>query len=452
MSRKNLEKSAATSRRDFIKRSSLWVTGGAVAGGLSVARTADAYGSDEIKVGLVGCGSRGTDAAVQALNTAKKDDVRPNGLVKLIAMADVFSDKLQSAYRRIKGKHRDLVDVPSRRRFTGFDAYHKLLDCNVDLVILATPPGFRPLHFEAAVDAGRHVFVEKPCATDVSGVRRILAANESAKNKGLMVAVGLQRRHESKYQETIARLQDGAIGDIVYTRVYWNGAGVRPHPRRKGQTELEYQMRNWYYFNWLCGDHIVEQHIHNLDVSNWLTGGPPVVCNGMGGREVRTGKEHGQIYDHHFCEYTYANGTKMYSQCRHIPGCWTNVSEHVHGTRGRADISGAKIYDASGQLVWRYGPGGGGGHQEEHNDLFAALRRGDIYNEGDYGAISTMTAIVGRLASYSGKIVNWDDAMESVMAFADVDSLRSFEDKPPLEPDKDGHYQIAMPGQTEPLC
>jgi predicted dehydrogenase len=449
---KKAKKSAATSRRDFIKRSSLWVTGGAVAGGLNVTRAAHAYGSDEIKVGLVGCGGRGSDAAVQALNTATKEDTKPNGPVKLIAMADVFADKVHSAYRKIKGRHRDLVDVPRERRFTGFDAYQKVLDCDIDVVILATPPGFRPLHFEAAVYAGRHVFMEKPCATDAPGVRRLLTANETAKDKGLMVAVGLQRRHETKYRETIARLQDGAIGDIVCTRVFWNGAGVPVYPRRKGQTELEYQMRNWYYFNWLCGDHIVERHIHNLDVSNWLMGGPPVECNGMGGRQVRTGKEHGQIYDHHFCEYTYASGTRMYSQCRRIRGCWNNVSEHVHGTRGRADISGAKIYDASGQLVWKYGPGGGGGHQQEHCDLFVALRRGDIYNEGDYGATSNMTAILGRLATYSGKIITWDDATKSDIALADVDSLRSFEDEPPLKPGKDGYYQIAMPGQTETIC
>lgn len=452
MSRKKAEKSAATSRRDFIKRSSLWVTGGAVAGGLSVARAAHAYGSDEIRIGLVGCGGRGTDAAVQALNTTTKEDLKPNGPAKLIAMADVFSDKVQGAYRRIKGQHRDLVDVPAERRFTGFDGYQKVLDCDVDLVILATPPGFRPMHFEATVYAGKHVFMEKPCATDAPGVRRLLAANETAKDKGLMVAVGLQRRHEKKYRETIARLQDGAIGDTLCTRVFWNAAGARVHPRRKGQTELEYQMRNWYYFNWLCGDHIVEQHIHNLDVSNWLMSGPPVECNGMGGRQVRTGKEHGQIYDYHFCEFTYASGAKMYSQCRHIRGCWNNVSEHVLGTRGRADVSGGKIYDAAGQLIWKYGPGGSGGHQEEHYDLFTALRRGDICNEGDYGATSTMTAIMGRLATYSGNVITWDDATKSDVALADVDNLRSFEDEPPLEPDKDGYYQVAVPGQTEAIC
>ena len=416
-------------------------------GGLSVARGAHVYGSDEIRIGLVGCGGRGTGAAVHALNTVKKDDIKPNGPVKLVAMADVFADRIQGAYRSMRSKHPDLVDVPQKRRFAGFDAYKNVLECDIDLIILATPPGFRPMHFEAAVKAGKHVFMEKPCATDAPGVRRLLAANEGAKSKNLMVAVGLQRHHEKKYQETIARLRDGAIGDIICTRVYWNGGGVWVRPREESQTELEYQMRNWYYFNWLCGDHIVEQHIHNLDVSNWLMDGHPVECNGMGGRQVRTGKEHGEIYDHHFCEYVYANGTKMFSQCRHIRGCWNNVSEHAHGTKGSADISGSKIYDPRRELVWR-STGGGGGHQEEHYDLFAALRRGEIYNEGDYGATSTMTAILGRLATYSGKVIKWDDAIQSNIALADFDRLTSFDDRAPLEPNEDGHYPIATPGQT----
>jgi len=448
MSRKKSVKSNhGTSRRDFIRRSSLLFAGGAVGGGLSVARAAHVCGSDEIKIGLIGCGGRGTGAAVHALNTVEKEEIKPNGPVKLVAMADAFADRIQSGYRSIRSKHRDLVDVPAERRFAGLDGYKNVLECDLDLVILATPPGFRPLHFEAAVRAGKHVFMEKPCATDAPGVRRLLAANEGAKSKNLMVAVGLQRHHERKYQETIARLQDGAIGDIICTRVYWNGGGVWVRPRQESQTELEYQMRNWYYFNWLCGDHIVEQHIHNLDVGNWLMDGHPVECNGMGGRQVRTGKEHGEIYDHHFCEYTYANGTKMFSQCRHIRGCWNNVSEHAHGTKGSADISGSKLYGPSGELAWR-SAGGGGGHQEEHYDLFAALRRGEIYNEGDYGATSTMTAILGRLATYSGKVLKWDDAIQSNIALADFDSLHSFKDEAPLEPDDEGYYPIAAPGQT----
>jgi predicted dehydrogenase len=436
----------SSSRRDFIKASSMLVAGGAVSGSLSIARAAHAFGSDTIKIGLVGCGGRGTGAAAQALNTMKKTDINPNGEVKLIAMADAFGDRLQASIRTIKGQHGNYFDVPKDRQFVGFDAYKHVLECDIDLVLLATPPGFRPMHFEAAVNAGKNVFMEKPVATDALGVRRVLEANEKAKAKNLAVAVGLQRHHEKRYLECVQRIWDGAIGDIVATRVYWNGAGVWTRPRQANQTELEYQMRNWYYFNWLCGDHITEQHIHNLDVSNWLLQGYPIECNGMGGREVRTSREHGQIFDHHFCEFTYENGVKMFSQCRHIKGCWNNVSEHVHGTKGSADLSG-KIYDAKGDLVWSYGRGGGGGHQEEHYDLFAALRRGETPNEGDYGAKSTMTSILGRMANYCGKSIKWADAIDSKITLADFDSFTSYEDEAPVKPDENGYYPVPVPGE-----
>ncbi|HPM81321.1 MAG TPA: Gfo/Idh/MocA family oxidoreductase [Candidatus Anammoximicrobium sp.] len=453
MRKQILPAASGPSRRDFIKASSLLVAGRAVSGGLNVARAAHAYGSDEIRIGLIGCGGRGTGAAQQALNTVTKSGIAPSGPVRLVAMADVFPDKVQSAYRSIKSQQGDLVDVPPDRQFSGLDAYQRVLECELDLVILATPPGFRPLHFEAAVAAGKHVFVEKPVATDPPGVRRVLAANEEAKRRNLLVAVGLQRRHERKYQETIQRLWDGAIGDVVCLRVYWNGGGLWVRPRREDQTELEYQLRNWYYFNWIGGDHIVEQHIHNLDVGNWLMKDHPVECNGMGGRQVRTGGEHGEIFDHHCCEFAYANGVRMFSQCRHIRGCWNAVAEHAHGTKGSADISGAKIYSAGGALVWS-GKGGGGGHQEEHCDLFAALRQGEIYNEAEAGAQSTMTAIMGRLATYSGQVVKWDEALNSNVALADFDNLRTLQDEAPVKPHPNGGYvteelyEIAVPGAT----
>ena len=217
-------------------------------------------------------------------------------------------------------------------------------------MILATPPGFRPIHFEAAVKAGKHVFMEKPVATDAPGVRKVLAAAEESKKKNLAVGVGLQRRHQAQYLETIKRLQDGAIGDIVATRVYWNGSTPWVHTREELEakyghklSEMEYQMRNWYYFTWICGDHIVEQHIHNMDVSNWLKDAFPVKANGMGGCQVRKGKDYGETFDHHAVEFEYADGSRMFSQCRHIPGCWNSVSEYAIGTKGTADISGAKI-------------------------------------------------------------------------------------------------------------
>ncbi len=430
----------STSRRDFIKKSSLLVAGGTVASNLNIARAAHPYGSDTIKVGLVGCGGRGTGAAAQAMNT--------KGKVELVAMADAFGDRLQSSYRTLVGQHKDKVTVTADQQFVGFDAYKNIMESDADLIILATPPGFRPLHFEAAIKAGKHVFMEKPVAVDAPGVRRVLKVAEEAKQKKLAVQVGLQRRHEVAYKETIARLQDGIIGDIILSRPYWNGGGVWVRPRTAQQTEMEYQMRNWYYFNWLCGDHITEQHIHNLDVINWLKDGFPIEANGQGGRQVRRGKDNGEIYDHHFVEFTYADGSKSYSQCRHIRGCWNSVSEHAHGTKGHVDIGGAKIYDAKGEVLWNGRGLGRGGHQQEHHDFFADLRAGKIPNEAEYGAKSTMTSILGRMCTYSGKKITWDQAINSDIALADVDNYTSYQDTPPIVPDADGNYEIPTPGKT----
>ena len=419
------------------------VLGKAVAAKLAVTRAVRAEGSDVIKIGLIGCGGRGSGATVQALNTA--------GAVKLVAMADVFEDRLKAGKRMIEGQHPERVDVPGDKQFVGFDAYQSLLQTDIDLVILATPPGFRPLHVEAAVQAGKHVFMEKPVAVDVPGVHRVIAAAKAAKEKDLAVAVGLQRRHEEKYRETIDRLRGGAIGGMNLSRVAWNCAGVWTRPRQEGQTELEYQMRNWYYFNWLSGDHIVEQHIHNLDVINWLKEDYPVTANGQGGREVRTGREHGQIFDHHFVEYTYADGHKMFSQCRQIANCWNDVSEQVHGTAGWADISKGVIHYANGKTEWEFGRRGGFGTDEEHHHLFADLRAGKRPNEGHYGAMSTMTAILGRMATYSGKTVTMADALASNVRLATVDAYETLSDAAPVEPDGDGFYEVPIPGKSEVL-
>jgi myo-inositol 2-dehydrogenase/D-chiro-inositol 1-dehydrogenase len=442
MSKQPKEKNTqGNSRRDFIKKSSIIVAGSAMAANLNIARAAHAFGSDAIKIGLIGCGGRGTGAATQAMNT--------EGEVHLVAMADAFGDRLQGAFRNIKSKHGDKVKVTPDTQFVGFDAYKKVLESDCDLVILATPPGFRPLHVEAAINAGKHVFMEKPVAVDAPGIRRVLKAAEEAKKKNLAIQVGLQRRHEEAYVETMKRLHDGAIGDIISSRVYWNGGGVWVRPRNDEQTEMEYQMRNWYYFNWLCGDHINEQHIHNLDVINWLKKGFPVEANGMGGREVRKGVDHGHIYDHHFIEYTYEDGSKMFSQCRHIGGCWNSVSEHAHGSGGHVDIGGAKIYDPKGDIIWTGKGLGRGGHQQEHHDMFADLRAGRIPNEGEYGAKSTMTAILGRLCSYSGQKITWEQAINSNISLADVDNYHSMDDKAPIVPDANGAYEVPVPGKTK---
>ncbi len=431
------------SRRDFIRTSSFLV-----ASGLGIARAAHAHGTDMLRVGLVGCGSRGTGAAIQMLNTT-------SGPVRLVALADVFGDRLQGAYRQIRSRHPDKLDLPPERRLVGLDACQRLLETDVDLVILATPPGFRPQQFQAAVAAGKHVFLEKPVAVDVPGVRRVLEASVEAERRNLAVAVGLQRRHERAYRETIAELQGGRIGDLITLRVYWNGGGVETRPRQAHQSELEYQLRNWYYFTWLSGDHIVEQHVQNLDVANWALGEFPQEVNAQGGREVRkrqgdTGRDYGQIFDHFFCEYTYPSGARLFSQSRHIRHCWNCVSEHADATRGSADISGGKIYNRAGQLIWRT-TAPRGGHQQEQQDLIADLRRGCIPREGEYGAKSTLTAILGRLAAYSGQTIRWDEALASNRALANTDALTSLADPAPTLPDEHGDYPVAAPGLTPPL-
>jgi predicted dehydrogenase len=431
-------------RRDFLRNTTaaLAATTVATATGqpLALAGNYHVAGRETIRVGLIGCGGRGGGAIGDAL--------RADEAIELVAAADAFEDRLNRTLEAASAEFPKKVNVPKEQQFVGFDAYKKLLAAPVDLVILTTPPGFRPLHFEAAVKAGKHVFMEKPVAVDATGVRRVLEANKLAKEKDLIVQVGLQRRHERLYREMIDKLQNGAIGDINFMRAYWNGDGVWVHPRTENQTELEYQMRNWYYFNWLCGDHIVEQHIHNLDVINWLKNGYPVKAKGMGGREVRKGKDYGQIYDHHMIEYTYADGSTMLSQCRHIPGCWQSVSEHAHGSNGYADISGGVIYDTKGAEVFR-SKAERDGWQQEHRDLYADLRAGrKIANEGDYGALSSMTAILGRMATYSGQEISWEKALNLKDALADVDALKSISDTAPLSPDEEGNYPVAVPGKT----
>ncbi|HEY6562960.1 MAG TPA: Gfo/Idh/MocA family oxidoreductase, partial [Pirellulaceae bacterium] len=272
------EPSPALDRRRFLQDSTALLAGSAVMGSLGVASAAHPAGNETIRVGLIGCGGRGIGAIDQIMNTP--------GPTQLVAAADAFQDRIDLGLQGLARVHKEKVNVPAERRFVGFDSYKKVLEADIDLVVLATPPGFRPLHFEACVNAGKHIFMEKPVATDVPGVRRILDANRRAKEKGLAVAVGLQRHHEPNYLETIQRLHDGAIGEMILGRAYWNMGYLWVRERQPTWTEMEYQMRNWYYFNWLCGDHIVEQHIHNLYVINWLMRDYPISAQGQGGRQV----------------------------------------------------------------------------------------------------------------------------------------------------------------------
>jgi predicted dehydrogenase len=395
-----------SNRREFLKVSSLAV-GGAVATGAGLASSAHAAGSDVIKVGLIGCGGRGTGAA-ENLCEAAKDDKN----VKLYAMGDLFKDHLDTCHNRLKNnaKSSDKFDVAEDRCFTGFDAYQKVIDSGVDLVILATPPGFRPMMLEAAIKAGKNVFTEKPVAVDATGIRKVLAAAEEAKRKNLGVVAGTQRRHQAGYIECIKRIHDGEIGDITSARCYWNQGSLWMKPRESSWSDMEWQVRNWLYFTWLSGDHICEQHIHNIDVCNWALGAHPVRAVGMGGRQVRTSPAFGQIFDHFAIDFEYPNDVHVMSMCRQIPGCENNVSESVVGTKGRWDSRGYRFHGASN---FRYRTKEVNPYVQEHIDLLASIRKGAPLMELKTVAESTLTAIMGRMSAYTGKAVTWEEALNS---------------------------------------
>jgi len=440
---KNFEPNKNINRRKFVKSSAAAAAGGMFLSHLPVSASAFVGGNETLRVALIGCGGRGTGAAAQALSV--KEDV------KLVAMADAFRDRLDDSYENLMKKHGESgrVDVPEDHKFVGFDGYKNAIAL-ADVVLLATPPGFRPIHFEEAINQGKHVFMEKPVAVDAPGVRKVLDVAQKAKQNKLNVVVGLQRHYQNSYLELMDRIHAGEIGDIVGGQVYWNSSGVWVRERQPQQTEMEYQMRNWYYFTWLCGDHIMEQHIHNIDVANWAKQAYPVKAQGMGGREVRTGKDHGEIFDHHFVEFHYEDGTMINSQCRHQEGCMNKVSESLVGTKGRATTDGATmISDHSGKTLWKHrGKNDPNPYQVEHDRLFAAIVSGDeLLADAENGAKSTMTALLGRMATYSGKVVTWEEALNSNMSL--VPQTFSWDANPPVVPGPDGKYPIPVPGKTK---
>jgi len=434
-----------SSRRDFVRQTSL-IAGGIIAAPLLSKANYFSGADDTIKIALIGCGGRGTGAAMQALQSKQN--------VKLVAMVDAFRDNLDKCYNALTSENsrsgsksvKAMVDVPEERKFTGFDGYLKAIPL-ADVMVIATPPGFRPIHFEEAIKQNKHVFMEKPLATDPAGVQKVLATAALAKQKKLNVVVGLQRHYQTSYRELFK--QKDKIGDITSAQAWWNNDGVWVRPRKYNQTEMEYQMRNWYYFNWLCGDHINEQHIHNLDVINWFKQGYPVKAQGMGGRQVRKGKEHGEIFDHHYVEYTYADGSVLNSQCRHIPGTMSRVDEVLIGTKGKIQCGAANIVDLKGKVLYQFDkktenqP-----YQQEHDELFAAIAKGEYkFADAENGAKSTMTAILGRMATYSGQVMDWDKSINSGLDI--MPKVYDWNAKPPVLPNEDGYYPVAVPGVTK---
>ncbi len=438
------------SRRNFVKRTTLATTG-ILSATLPLEAMANVHAEKKLKIALVGCGGRGSGAIVQALTADENTE--------LVAMADAFPDRIEKSLAGIQ-EHFDgvkKIKVNPKHRFSGFDAYKKAIDM-ADVVILTTPPGFRPYHFEYAIANDKHVFMEKPVATDPVGIRKVLEVAKIAKQKKLNVVVGLQRHYQKKYTELYARIQDGQVGKIMSGQVNWNSRGVWVRERQPGQTELEYQMRNWYYFNWLCGDHILEQHIHNIDVANWFVGGYPTEAQGMGGREVRNGIDHGEIFDHHFVEFSYANGAVISSQCRHQPGCLNKVEENFQGTKGTVSTRKGIIKNLDGDVSYNYNgienpsssmkiKGVGNPYQIEHDKLFASIRNGDVIADAENGAKSTLTAIMGRMATYSGKVITWDQALNSDLQL--MPEMMTWASTPPTLPDSEGRYKIPVPGKTK---
>jgi predicted dehydrogenase len=455
MSESKYNKASDPGRREFVKTSAFAASGMLFMPSMLAAK-AYTDGDDAIKVAVIGCGGRGTGAAMQALLTKQN--------VRLVAMADAFRDRIDECYTTltaddiadwsgVEGSVKDRVNVPEEHKFAGFDGYLKAIPL-ADVIILTTPPGFRPIHFEECIRQGKHVFMEKPVATDAPGVRRVLEAAEMAKKKKLNVVVGLQRRYQTVYRRWVEMLHEGVIGDIVTSHVYWNNDGVWVHTRdelakKAGRklTEMEYQMRNWYYFNWLCGDHICEQHIHNLDVSNWVKNAYPVRAHGMGGRQVRVGADFGEIYDHHFVEFEYEDGSRMFSQCRHQPGTLSRVTEFFQGTNGSAPRPGVLLTRSGYEIMKHDDKKDPNPYQVEHDELFEAIAKGEYkFADAENGAKATMTAILGRMATYSGKVVEWNDALNSKVNL--MPQRFAWDATPPVLPGADGMYACAVPGKS----
>jgi predicted dehydrogenase len=428
MIKQNQKEKSTSTRRDFLRNSTAAVFASTIATRLGNVPYVHAAGSDMIRVGLIGCGGRGTGAADQVVRAA------PN--VKLIAMGDAFKDRLDESRQTLTKQHGDKIDVPGDRCFVGFDAYQKVIASDINYVILATPPGFRPGHLKAAVEAGKNIFTEKPVAVDGPGIRTCLETYEEAKAKGLFIGAGTQRHHQTGYLETLKQIHGGAIGEIVAARCYWNQGSIWKKDRQPAWSDMEYQMRNWYYYTWLCGDHIVEQHVHNLDVINWAMQAHPVRALGMGGRQVRTGPEYGHIYDHFTVDYEYENGVHMMSMCRQIDNCDNSVSEALVGTKGTCQVN---RYTIKGEKNWRFPGKDNDAYLQEHTDLIESIRSGRPVNELKNVTESTLTAIMGRMSAYTGKMVTWDEA------------LNSHEDLFPKELTwgKMPFPTVAMPGQTQ---
>ncbi len=446
MNSSSLPAANRTTRREFLKTSGAAVAGAALAG--AIPRPGYAAENNTIKIALVGCGGRGSGAAAEALSTA--------GPTKLWAMADVFAHRLQSSLAGLKAGHEKQLEAPPERQFVGFDGFKKAIDSldKGDVVLLATPPAFRPIHFDYAVQKGVNVFMEKSFAVDAPGIRRVLATGEAAGQKNLKVAGGLMSRHYQPLEEAIAQIHDGLLGELITCWAYRMHGPVGVGARQPGTKELAYQIANYSCFTWLNGSFIVDWLIHNIDVCCWAKQAWPVSVQGMGGRQVRQDPD--QLFDHYAAEYTFADGTRMVAQGRHMNKCWDFFGDVLQGTKGCAILGEnqpqPRLFKGhnrtSENLIWSYKGAPCNHYQREHDLLFDAIRNDKPYNETQRCAKSCLTAIMGRMACESGQLITWDDALASNLQLAPGLDNYTWESNPPAMPDASGKYPIAMPGQT----
>ena len=481
-------------RRQFLKTSSLLTAGAAVVEGLTLAQSANVAGSDQIQLALVGCGGRGSGAI--------RDRIQVGDNVKVIAVADAFEDSAKNAANSLRNNANDAnnnlhgkVEIPGDRVFWGLDAYKKAIAClnPGDQVLLCTPPGFRPYQYRAAVERGCHVFLEKPLFIDAPGFRHTMETNRMADEKNLKVCVGFHYHADPRRANWVEQIHAGRIGDVQYTRVFYNDNGIWCRGREPEESELRFQIRNWFHFQWLCGDNMVEQHVHNIDIGNWIHSkgdrmAHPIEANAQGGRTLKAGPEelmrqappfadrqaweewyqrnrraffrHGLAWDHFFTEFTYADGSRMYSQCRHIGNTWNQVAEYAYGTAGSGSVGDSggsregQLFGRNGQEIWRNterapkSP-----HQWEHDLHVKTIREDTARNDGYFAAMSTMTAILGREAAFSGKVVKWDELVEKGRPYHPDGEITSFEQDAPVQPDADGFYEgsVPVPGTYSPF-
>lgn len=439
----------STSRRQFLKQTTGALAGATLAGAIGTrAYTAE---QNTIKIALIGCGGRGTGAAVDALST--------KGPTQLVAMADAFANRLQTSHKSLSNRFAKQVDVPQQRQLPGLDAYKKAIDAIAPggVVILATPPAFRPIHLEYAVAKGCHVFMEKSFAVDAPGIRRVLKAGEQAKKKNLKIAGGLMSRHYGPLEQAVRQLHKGVIGELITCWAYREHAPVGFAPKAPGMSELAHQIRNYSCFTWLNGSFILDWLIHNLDVCCWCKNAWPVSAQGQGGRQVRTQPD--QLFDHYAVEYTFPDSTRLFAQGRHMAGCWGFFGDVIHGAKGSAvlgeGIPQPRIFkghrQTSENVIWKHDGPRPNPYQVEHDLLFEAIRKDKPYNETERSAYAAMTGILGRMAAESGKMITWEQALASNLELAPGLDRYTMDSDPPVKPNDQGRYTIAMPGQTKVL-